>query len=82
VSDAIRVLLIDINDSGLFAERFPIYCTGVPKIGESLNLYELLTTEQGNEGGYCFKIEDVRWSAQDSKIFEPEVHLRRMQITG
>ncbi len=78
-----KIYITDIGDHGDFASKFPIEATGVPAVGSTINLYEILTEERRKEHGvgWWYKVLSIEWSMREGeKVLEPFLKVARKNI--
>ena len=77
---SIRVYLKDINDTGELPQDLSIYCSGVPRIGDTINVFEILPEEDRQDSGWWYAVEEVEWTMRDTQVFEPILKLRKNRV--
>jgi hypothetical protein len=68
-SDSIRVYLKDINDAGELPPELSIQCSAVPRIGEVINVFEILPEEDRQDSGWWYRVEEVEWTMRGRQLF-------------
>lgn len=58
-SDSIRVYLKDINNVEELADDLSILCSAVPRIGDVINVFEILPEEDRQESGWWYAVEGM-----------------------
>jgi len=59
-SDSIRVYLKNINDAGELPPELSIQCSTVSRIGEVINVFEILPEEDRQDSGWWYRVEEGR----------------------
>ena len=80
MNSPIRVYIKDINNTGELPRELTIQCTGVPRLGDVINVFEILPEEEREESGWWYKVERVEWSIVEGKTFEPIVTIRKQKV--
>ncbi len=65
-----------LGSHGPLPPELVIYCAAVPRIGDVMNLFEVIPTTE-NRGGWIYEVDRVEWSALDGKYFEPVITVKK-----
>lgn len=65
-----------LGSHGQLPSNLVIHCAAVPRVGDVINLYEVIPTRE-NRAGWIYEVDRVEWSALDGKYFEPVVTVKR-----
>jgi len=71
------IQLVDASGLNEFPSSLKIEMSGVPRIGDTINLFEIIPSEDHREKGWWFVVDEVEWSSDDGKFFEPILRLLR-----
>lgn len=70
----IRLYLVDTSGQDLFPKKTTFDSTGIPRVGDTVNLFEIMPKDASKDNWY-YEVEDVEWSMEDGKVFEPVIHV-------
>lgn len=70
----IRLYLVDASGQGLFRNKTEFLSSGVPRLGDTVNLFEIMPKDSSEDTWY-YEVELVEWSMEDGKLFEPVIHV-------
>ena len=70
----IQLYLVDSSGQDLFPNKTKFLSSGVPRLGDTVNLFEIMPNDSSEDNWY-YEVELVEWSMEDGKIFEPVIHV-------
>jgi len=71
----IRLYLVDVDGSTTIPSKMMVPSTGIPRKGDTLNLFEVIPEEDQSDNGWMYLVEDVEWSMEGYEMLEPVVHI-------
>jgi hypothetical protein len=76
--NSIIIQLVDASGLNEFPERMKIDMICVPRVGDTINLHEVIPAIDHYDKGWWFVVDEVEWSCgEGSKFFEPILKLYR-----
>jgi hypothetical protein len=71
------IQLVDASGLNEFPESMEIDMISVPRIGDTINLHEVIPAKDHYDKGWWFIVDEVEWTCDDSKTFHPILKLYR-----
>jgi hypothetical protein len=73
------IQLIDTSGLDEFPESMKIDMAGIPRAGDTINLFEIIPAEDRRDKDWWFVVDEVEWTSDGGKFYEPILKLRRKE---
>jgi len=76
-SAGIVARVTDLNRADRFPDMMKIVCAAVPRVGDSIDLFEVIPQADSSQG-WTYEVFRVTWSLEDGeKVFSPVLTVRQ-----